>query len=97
MERLTGNTVLRRKLEVTHHLESENQLAVFDQTRSELVVLNATGAAFWDLIDGEATMAEIAREVAEFVRGAPPESEVLNSLKAVAEQLLERGAVEILR
>lgn len=95
MKPIDHTTILRRNLDVAHQLESENQLAVFDHTRSELVVLNATGGAFWELLDGEATLGQIAQEMAECIQGAPNSEEVMQLLIGLAEQLLERSAVEI--
>jgi len=95
MPPIDQSTILRRKLDVAHQLESENQLAVFDHTRSELVVLNATGGAFWDLIDGEATLGQIAQEMAECIQGAPSVDDLLVLLIGLSEQLLARSAVEI--
>jgi|SRR5690606_10631800 len=97
VEPIGENTVLRRALDVAHRLEREQQLAVFDHHRSELVILNSTGGAFWDFLDGEATLGEIAAEMAESIQGAPSSEDILLSLIRLAEELLERSAVEIVR
>ena len=96
MTSLSEHSILRRRLQVTHEMQHENQLAIFDDTKSELVMLNATGGAMWTLLDGKTSLGEIARDMAEAIQNAPPQAAVLESLLGFAEELVARGAVEVL-
>lgn len=91
---LTPNSVLRRKNLVSHELGEDNQLALFDSTKKELVIVNDLGRVVWTLLDGETSLAEIAKEISGHVSGAPSVERVEVEVLEFARVLLDRDAVE---
>lgn len=94
MEQLQAETVFRKRWKVSHDLEEDGQVAFFDEEQSELVVVNAIGAAVWELLDGERTLAQIASELAGVVPDAPSYGAVLAEVQKFVAELYERQAVE---
>lgn len=90
-----STSVLRRVFRVSHELPEEGRLAFFDDAQSELVVVNALGGAIWHLLDGQLSVAEIARILSEEVQSAPSVVEVEQQVRAFLQTLLDRRAVEL--
>lgn len=91
------NTVLDKLYKVSHELDDGRQLAVFDAEKSELMVFNELAVAIWSLLDGQITLGEIAEELASHVAEAPSLPEVTGQVILFAQDLLERGAVSLVR
>jgi len=91
---LEESSVLVRRWAVSHELPEGGGTVLFDEVRSELLVLNETGGALWYLLDGERSLAEVcAILVGHFPEGPHP-AQALEQLSPVVSQWLERGAVE---
>lgn len=89
-----GNSVLRRVWLVSHELPDE-EVAFFDEPRSELVVVNGVGGAIWQLLDGVLDVTEICQMLSEEVQGAPGPDLLEAQVIAFLQMLLERKAVEV--
>ncbi len=94
---LDSEAVLKRKELVSHELTEENQLALFDSEHGKLIIMNELGRVVWSMLDGETSLDVIVHEIAEHVSGAPNVERVRAEVLEFAEQLLSRGAVQILR
>ena len=66
---------------------------MFDDERSELLVLNGTAAAIWYLVDGARSLAEIAAFIRAELPDAPADTEA--AVRAFVDDMLARGALEI--
>lgn len=86
-------SVFVRVWTVAHELADEGKLALFDETESELLVLNSLGAAVWTRLDGERSLGDLAAEIASEVQGAPSQAEVFQAIKYFLTGLLGRGAI----
>jgi hypothetical protein len=93
MKRVELNSVLRRAWRTAHELPEENRLALFDEVKSELVILNEVGGAVWAKLDGKKTVGEIAAELLAEATGAPSEVAAQAQVVAFIEDMLERQAV----
>lgn len=93
-KRFFPEDILVRVWQISHDLPEEGQLALFDESQSQLVVLNPLGGAFWKRLDSRTTLIEIATEISEEVPGAPGPDAVLNSSHEFLADLLIRGAVD---
>lgn len=51
----------------------ENESILFDSTGGTVHVLNSTGAAIWELLDGKKTLEEITKKIAEEFEADPAE------------------------
>jgi Coenzyme PQQ synthesis protein D (PqqD) len=94
---LNANSVLERAWLVSEDLDDDGQVALFDEQRSELLVLNGIGGAVWHELDGQITLGELAQALSEAVSGAPDASTVLAEVSAFAEGMLARGALRVVR
>jgi uncharacterized protein YpbB len=77
---------------VTHDLEEEGQLVVYDASGSKLVVLNDIGAAIYFLIDGKRSSQDIGRFLADTLPQGVPES-CQSDVEAFLQQLESQGVV----
>ncbi len=87
--------VYRRVWKVSHDLPDENQVALFDQERSELLMINAVGAEIWDLLDGRRSLGDIVQELRALSPDAPEPEEMLVQVEQFLQMLLSRGAIEL--
>lgn len=90
---IDSSTVVERVWNTSHELPDTDETVVFDEERSELLVLSDTGAAVWYLIDGKRSIADIVafmRSEADYV---PDEAE--ETVASFARTMLERGALRI--
>jgi hypothetical protein len=95
MTEIARDTVFRRLWKVSHDLPEENQVAFFDQSQSELVVVNALGGAVWELLDGQRSVGSIADILAEEVQNAPDRDAVLAQVVTFLRGLCDRQAIEV--
>jgi len=84
--------VFRRVWQISHELPDTDETVLFDQERSQLLVLSDSAAAIWYLIDGHRTIEEIVA----FLRGEQPQcpSETDELVRRFVDQLETRGAIE---
>lgn len=89
------NSICCRVWRVAHELPETDETVLFDEHENELLVLSATGAAVWHLLDGQRTL----RQVAEFIAGVVPQApgDVEGEVVGFAHLLGTRGAIEELR
>jgi len=92
---LGPSSVCGRVWRVAHELPDTDETVLFDEEHSELLVLSATGAAVWHLLDGQRTLAQVAHFMVEVVQPAP--ADALREVIDFALVLGERGAIEELR
>ncbi len=95
MSSLKSNTVFRKVWTISHDLPDENQVAFFDEDRSELVLVNELGGAIWGLLDGARSVGEISQLLASEVKDAPNEEEVKTLVFAFLEDLSARNAIVV--
>jgi hypothetical protein len=81
---------------VSHHPQAiaqavEDEVLVLKLDSGRMGVLNRVGARVWDLIDGTRSLAEIARECAEYYEADPAQVEA--DVLCYAEDLLEREMI----
>jgi hypothetical protein len=86
---MAGRPIRREKV-IERELEGE--LVLHDPDTERTVLLNPVSAAIWDLCDGEHTVEEIARCVAEHFRGAV-EGQVLEDTIEAVERLQSEGVL----
>jgi hypothetical protein len=60
---------------MTHDLDEEDQLVVYDGAGARLVVLNQVGAAIFFLVDGKRSVADIAAFLKDSIAGVPESCE----------------------
>lgn len=77
---------------MTHDLEDEDQLVVYDSAGERLVVLNQIGAAIFHLVDGKRTTADIASFLRENLPAGVPES-CESDVEAFLDSLVSHGVV----
>ena len=87
------NTVLSHAWAVSHELTDSGQLAFFDESRSELVVVNALGGAVWDLVDGHRSLGEIVDILLEEAPEPPIRSVAESQVLEFVRSLLARQAL----
>jgi methyltransferase-like protein len=82
-----------RRMEGIAWREIDGEAVLVNVRRDEVMHLNPVAAFLWSLLDGERSLAEVARAVTEEfeVEAATAEADALS----FAGELLERGAVEI--
>jgi hypothetical protein len=91
------NSICCRVWRVAHELPETDETVLFDEKENELLVLSATGAAVWHLLDGQRTLGQIARFIASSAPLAPADVEgevidfalVLGARGAIVEQPIE--------
>lgn len=92
-ENLAPRSVLKRVWNTSHELPDTDETVVFDESRSELLVLSDTGAAVWYLLDGQRSV----QDIVAFMRGeadyVPEEAE--RAVLSFVQTMLERGALEV--
>ena len=86
------SAVFSRSWSVCHELE-EGRVALFDEEKSELLVLNPIGGAIWELVDGKNSVQQIVQELAS-VETAPSEAEIQEEVARFINDLLGRHALE---
>lgn len=89
---LGPQSVCRRVWRVAHELRDTDETVLFDESQNELLVLSASGAAVWHLLDGQKTLGQIAEFIASVATGAP--AEVEGEVIDFALVLAQRGAIE---
>jgi hypothetical protein len=83
----------RRKDDVTHHLDDDGVVALFDRAGLRLLVLDDVGSGVWVLADGTRTLEEIVDEVvASF---AAPRAQVAEDVSAFFETLVAASLVDV--
>ena len=92
---LNAESVLERVWLVSEDLDEEGQLALFDEQRSELLVLNGIGGAIWHELDGQISLGDLAQTLSSEIAGAPDAATVLKEMSEFAEAMLERGALRV--
>lgn len=92
---LGPSSVCGRVWRVAHELPETDETVLFDEKQNELLVLSATGAAVWHLLDGRRTLGQIAEFISGVVPTAP--SDVEGEVIDFALVLGARGAIEELR
>lgn len=85
----------RKLWRISHDLPDQDQVALFDEQRSELVMLNPLGGEIWDLVDGKRSVGDIARHLKETVETAPELPQIETEVQAFLSDLAARGAVEL--
>jgi len=91
---LVETAVPRRLWVVSHELPDNGQTVVFDESRSELLMLNGTGGAVWESIDGKRDVAAIVDFLAERLEQAPSRQELIETTRAFLLSMAARGALE---
>ena len=89
---LTSNDILAVAPDVISN-QNENELVVVLPKDGKFLVLNGTGATLFQLLDGTATLAEIAAQLQAGYEEVPYER-VQDDVLALAQKLLARGAVK---
>jgi hypothetical protein len=84
-------SVCCRVWRVAHELPDTDETVLFDEKQNELLVLSATGAAVWHLLDGRKTLGQIAEFIAEVAARTPAEIE--GEIIDFALVLAARGAI----
>ena len=93
MSEISEETVFSRLWAVDYPLPDESQHVLFDEGKNELVMINATGALIWSLIDGKRTVRSIVDELTQLADGAPPRAEAKQAVCSFLEDLHRRQAV----
>lgn len=78
---------------LTHEVEGDGELVVFDQAGNQLLVLNEVGAAVWLLIDGQRTVHEIAGLIVQTLPA--PLDDVVRDVGEFLKGLRDDGLVEL--
>ncbi len=88
-----GPATRLRRLEGIAWREIDGEAVLVNVRRDEVMHLNPTAAFLWSLLDGERSLAEVARAISEEfeVGEATAEADAVS----FARELLERGAVEV--
>lgn len=92
-EEWTLARIPRRRWLVAHELPDSGEVAVFDEGRSELLLLNAVAGMAWSLADGNRTIGEIALELMLVAEAPPARDEVEAQLLAFFADMERRGAL----
>ena len=87
---MTDNQVLSRN-PAAYTVEMEGEAVILDESADRLHLLNATATLLWQCLDGESTIEEICRDLADGL-GVPYE-QVLSDTVAVVKNLLDEGLV----
>jgi hypothetical protein len=92
MPKLGPTSICCRVWRVAHELPETDETVLFDEGKNELLVLSATGAAVWHLLDGERTL----RQIAQFIAGSLPQApaSIEGEVVDFALALGTRGAIE---
>ncbi len=85
-------SVCSRVWRVAHELPDTDETVLFDESENELLVLSATGAAVWHLLDGRKTLGQIAEFIARVAPQTP--GDVEGEVVDFALVLRARGAIE---
>jgi hypothetical protein len=86
-------TIFRRIWAVSYELPGTEDVALFDETSSALVLLNDVGAAVWELLDGARSVSDIVEFVLE-VRGQVEERpSIERDVRAFLQEMLGRKAI----
>ena len=93
---ISENSVCKRAFRVSHELPDEHKVAFFDESKSELVVVNALGGAIWQMLDGELSVRGICDLLLEEVQDAPPREQVEREVISFLQSLLARQAIVVL-
>jgi len=90
---IASDAIFDRIWAVSYQLPGTEDVALFDETESALVLLNDMGAAVWELIDG----ARSVRDIIEFVidvRGEGGERALIDrDVRGFLQDMLTRGAI----
>jgi len=90
---VSSEVVFRRMWVVSYELPGSEDVALFDETESALVLLNDMGAAVWGLIDGARSVSDIIDFVID-VRGEGNERAVVErDVRGFLEDMLARHAI----
>jgi len=88
--------IVRKLWHVSHELPDSGETAVFDEARSELVLLNPTAGAIWALVDGRRRVREIVRDLLEQVEGPPAAEDATATALVFLKGMSARGALEVI-
>lgn len=90
---VVNQAVFRRVWAVSYELPGTEDVALFDEAESALVLLNDIGAAVWSLIDGSRSVSDIIEFVVE-TRGDQGERAVIErDVRGFLEGMLSRRAI----
>lgn len=92
---LHENAIVGKRWHVSHELPDSGETAVFDEARSELVLLNPIAGAIWNLVDGRRGIRQIVTDLLEQVEQPPSSEEALDTALAFLRNMAQRGAIEI--
>lgn len=90
---IAENSIVVRLWPVDHELPDTGETVVFDESQSELVLLNATGGAVWSLIDGRRSVHDIVTILVDEIEGNPGREEVTRVALEFLETMSKRGAL----
>lgn len=76
---------------VAHHVQ--NEIVLHDDREGQLIALNATGRAVWELCDGSNSISEIARILSDSFDA--PIAILLKDIKIILADLNERNLIEL--
>lgn len=90
---VSSDAVFRRVWAVSYDLPGSEDVALFDDTESALVLLNDVGAAVWGLLDGVRSVDDIVNFVLE-VRGDESERSLIErDVLGFLQDMLGRRAI----
>lgn len=90
---VSSDAVFRRVWAVSYELPGTEDVALFDETESALVLLNGVGAAVWELLDGARSVDDIVHFVLE-VRGNESERSLIErDVLGFLQDMLDRRAI----
>ena len=90
---IAENSIVVRLWPVDHELPDSGETVVFDESQSELVLLNPMGGAVWSLIDGRRSVHDIVTILVEEIEGNPGREEVTRVAVEFLESMSKRGAL----
>lgn len=93
MQSPCSSDVFVRSWKTSHLLPDEGKLALFDEEKSELILLNPIGGAVWSKLDGQRTVNKIALELVEQSMDAPSHELATTQIISLLEELLVRQAI----
>lgn len=89
---VSNGAVFRRIWAVSYELPGSEDVALFDETESALVLLNDMGAAVWGLIDGARSVNDIIEFVVD-ARGEGDRALIERDIRVFFQEMLSRHAI----
>jgi hypothetical protein len=86
--------VFRRVWALSYDLPGTEDMALFDETNSSLLLINGVGAAIWELIDGNRSVGEIVNFIVDVHGNSDSRGMIERDVTAFLGQMLERGSIE---